>query len=73
MNLLSIVILVREGPFLELPFLAIWDFLAFLLFKEFLDFLSVLTYFSKEFRGSEETENPYFLGSSPLGGRFGYF
>ena len=36
-----------------------------MLFKEFLAFLSVFPFFSKDFRGSEETENPCFFGGFP--------
>ena len=34
------------------------EFLAFLLFEEFLAFFEYLSFFSKNLRGSEETENP---------------
>ena len=36
------------------------DFLAFVPFEEFLVFLSVFAFFSRDFRASEETENPCF-------------
>ena len=49
----------------DLLFLAFLDFLAFLLFEEFLVFLSVFRFFSKDFRGSEETENPCIFGGFP--------
>ena len=49
----------------DLLFLAFLDFLAFLLFKEFLAFLSVFPFFSKDFRGSVETQNPCFFGVFP--------
>ena len=49
----------------DLLFLAFWDFLAFLLFEEFLAFLSVFPFFSKDFRGSEERDNPCLFGRVP--------
>ena len=45
--------------------LAFFDFLAFLPFKELLVFWSVFAFFSRDFRVSEETENPCFLVGSP--------
>ena len=38
------------------------DFLSFLLFEENLAFLSVFPFFSRDFGGSEEMENPCFFG-----------
>ena len=53
----------NENP--DPHFLTFLDFRACLLFKEFLAFLSVFPSFSKDFRGSEEMENPCFLGGFP--------
>ena len=53
----------RNNP--DLRFLVFLDFPAFLLFEEFLAFLSVFPFFSKDFRGSEETENPCIFGGFP--------
>ena len=49
----------------HLLFLAFLDFLAFCSCKEILAFLSVFPPFSKDSRGSEETENPCFFGGFP--------
>ena len=48
-----------------LPFRVFFEFLAFFPCEEFLVFLSVLPFFSRDFRGSVEIKNPCFLGGFP--------
>ena len=51
----------------DLLYLAFGDFLAFWRFsRNSLLFLSVLPFFSEDFRDSEETENPFILGGFSL-------
>ena len=48
-----------------LPFLVFFEFLVFFPCEEFLVFLSVFPFFSRDFRGSVGIKNPCFLGGFP--------
>ena len=48
-----------------LPFLVFLEFLDFLPCEEFLVFLSVFPFFSRDFRGSVGIKNPCFFGGFP--------
>ena len=52
---------IRERPSPVLPFLVFWEFLVFFPCEDFLVFLSVFPFFSRDFRGSEGIKNPFFL------------
>ena len=51
------------GP--VLPFLVFLEFLVFCPYKEFLVFLSVFPFFSRDFRGSVGIRNPCSFGGFP--------
>ena len=53
------------GHYPVLPFLGFLEFLVFFLCEEFLVFLSVFPFFSRDFRGSVGTKNPCFFGGFP--------
>ena len=54
-----------QNYFPDLPVFVFLEFLAFFLSKEFLVFLRVFPFFSKDFRGSLRIKNPCFLGGFP--------
>ena len=59
------VLSVRCGFYPVLPFLVFWEFLVFSPCEEFLVFLSVFPFFSKDFRGSVGIKNPCFFRGFP--------
>ena len=48
-----------------LPFLVFLDFLVFFPCEDFLVFLTVFLFFSRDFRGSVAIKNPCFFGGFP--------
>ena len=51
---------VRKNP--VLPFLVFWEFLVFFPCEDFLVFLGVFPFFSRDFRGSVGIKYPCFFG-----------